>query len=61
MKEAIQAQLHLDYSKSIVVVRADASVISGGVELSNWWIEDGETVTHVVAVALHAFTAAGRP
>lgn len=48
---------HLDYSKSIVV-RADASVIGGGVELSNRWIEDGETITRVVAVASHAFTAA---
>ena len=60
MKEAIQSQLHLahlDYTKSIVV-RADASVIGGGVELSIRWIENGEAITRVVAVASHAFTAA---
>jgi len=60
MKDAIQSQLHLahlDYAKAIVL-RADASVLGGGVELSNRWTEDGETITRVVAVASHAFTAA---
>lgn len=60
IKEAIQDQLHLthlDKSKSIVV-HADASVIGGGVELSNHWIENDVTITRMVAVASHAFTAA---
>jgi hypothetical protein len=59
-QEAVSSQLrlaHLDYNKA-VVVSADASVLGVGGCLSNRYVDDGETITDVVACASHAFTAA---